>query len=300
MKKWVVIAVAMVGFFGCAFNQSETDPNRKRDMETREKLRDSYQDISGVYEGEYVQPARTELVRLTLSFRETPAGRDADGNLKYQPELTARFTRLERNLFDSVMTAGFVPETADLTLTTNSGGGEYFYIRGTLSNGEYAAPVKDSQGRLLGYINLKYTNKEVKAPDQGEANETYDRLRRPLEPFTGKWMGHLVRHVQGWEDMDFEFLVRVEDFTAQDGTIYPRLVSYSRPTNGFSTVGKHLIDYNTDRTPHEFTFNPVQGAKGYGDWQMKGLVINNEIRGQASFPTFEGSFVIRKLINPEK
>lgn len=278
---------------GCAFDKSETDPNRKRDLNNRQKLLTAYQAIQGVYEGTYVTLARTELVRLTLSYTEVVVGKTQDGEVRYQPELRARFSRLERNVFDTYLTASLVPETSDLTLTTTTDT-DALYVRGIISGGTFNAPVKNREGGELGQLSLKLVNREVVVPPEGQDNEVYDRIKAILAPIQGEYIGVVRRTTDGKPDhFNLTMLIRLEDRVV-NGIIVPVLACYSRREDGVSTSAKHSIIYNGNRNPVELTFEPAPMAVGYGAWSLKSTYEFGVIKGEIVYQTFVADFEARR------
>lgn len=279
----------------CAFDQSDTDPNRKRDLNNREKLVRAYENIQGVYEGEFTTASRIENVRLTISYTEVEVGKTQDGEIRYQPELRARLSRLDRDILDTYFTASMITETSDLTLTTQQGGGEAMYIRGVIANGVFQAPVRNGEGSQIGTLNVRLVSKEVIAPPEGRGNETYDRIKAILLPVQGTYKA-TVKRMDGREKKYFvvDLNIRIEDRNV-NGTIVPVLVSYSRREDGLSTSVRHSIIYNGDRSPIELTFEPPATAVGYSAWSLKAIFQNNVITGDVVYPTFVAPFEARKV-----
>lgn len=278
---------------GCAFDKSDTDPNRKRDLVNREKLVRAYEGLQGVYEGTLVTPIRTEMVRLTLSYTEVEVGKNQDGEIRYQPELRARFSRLTLDLFDIYMTASYIPETADLTLTTDNDGGESVYIRGYVINGHFSAPVKNRDGSYVGQVELDLVSKEVVAPPDGTANDVYDRIKARLVPISGQYSMTVTPYDRRYEAFKVDLLIRIEDKIVE-GQRIPALSSYSRREDGFSTAGKHSIAYNGTRRPEELTFEPASTNAGYSAWSSKAIFENGKISGEIYYPTFQGTFIAER------
>ncbi|MBX3019567.1 MAG: hypothetical protein KF767_16890 [Bdellovibrionaceae bacterium] len=300
----VIFRVISVGFIAlsltaCAFDQSDTDPNRKRDLNNREKLVRAYESIQGVYEGTFDTPARIENVRLTISYTEVAVGKTQDGEIRYQPELRARFARLDRDIVDTYFTATMITETSDLTLTTQQGGGESMYIRGIVQDGIFRAPVKNGEGSQIGMLNVRLVSKEVIAPPEGRGNETYDRIKAILLPIQGSYKA-VVKRMDGKKDASFtvDMQMRIED-TSVNGQILPVLVCYNRREDGLSLAARHTVIYNGDRTPIELTFTPPPNGAGYTGWSMKATFENNMIKGDIVYPTFVAPLEARKVPAPD-
>lgn len=294
MKKFI-IAVALLTLSACAFDQSQTDPNRKRDLNNREKLLRAFEGIQGVYEGEFTSALRVESIRLTMSYTEVEVGKTQDGEIRYQPELRAKLSRLDRDIFDTYLTASMITETSDLTLTTQAGGGEKLYIRGFIRDGVFAAPVRSGEGSQIGTLNLRLVSREVIAPPEGAGNETYDRIKAILLPLLGTYKG-VVKPMDGKKNAPFviDMNLRIED-RVLNGNIVPVLVCYSRREDGFSVAARHFVLYNGDRSPVELTFEAAAGAVGYSAWNLKATLQNRKITGDIVYPTFVAPFIATKV-----
>lgn len=294
-----ILAITLLALSACAFDQSETDPNRKRDLNNREKLVRAYEGIQGVYEGEFTTPSRIENVRLTISYTEVEVGKTQDGEIRYQPELRAKLSRLDRDILDTYLTASMITETSDLTLTTQEGGGDKFYIRGFIRDGAFQAPVRNGEGSQIGTFNLRLITREVVAPPEGAGNETYDRIKAILLPVQGTYKG-VVKRMDGKKDTSFivEMNMRIEDKVV-NGTILPVLVCYNRREDGLSLAARHSVTYNSDRNPIELTFEAPPGATGFTAWSMKAIFQNGKITGDMVYPTFVAPFVATKVPGAE-
>lgn len=288
-------AFVALSLAACAFDQSETDPNRKRDLNNREKLVRAYESIQGVYEGTFTTTARVEMVRLTISYTEVEVGKTQEGEIRYQPELRARLSRLDRDILDTFFTASMITETSDLTLTTQQGGGEAMYIRGFVRDGVFQAPVRNGEGSQIGALNVRLITKDVIAPPEGRGNETYDRIKAILLPVQGSYRG-VVKRMDGKKNASFvvELQMRIEDRNV-NGTVVPVLVAHSRREDGLSLAARHAVTYNGDRTPIELTFEPAANATGYSAWSLKATFQNNTIAGDIVYPTFTAPFEAKKI-----
>ena len=298
LTRSLALLIAVSFFVGCAFENSDIDPNRKRDLNNREKLLRAFQSIQGVYEGELTTPSRIEAIRLVLSFTEVVAGKTQDGEIRYQPELRAKFSRLSRDLFDSYLTASYIEELSDLTLTTQENGGEYFYIRGKIQNDSYSAPALNRDGSVVGHLTLKLVTRDVLAPVDGQYNETYDRIKARLERITGEYVLHMKPVSRNHESFRVTMLVRLEDAQI-NGMILPTLAAYSRREDGFSEIARHGINYDGGRIPEKLTFIPATGAKGYSNWTMTAYFENGEFKGTAAYPVYSADVVAKRVSAPD-
>lgn len=287
----IILLLLSLTLAACAFDQSETDPNRKRDLENREKLLRAFDSIQGVYEGEFETLTRTEMIRMTISYTEVEVGKTQDGEIRYQPELRARLSRLDRDVFDIYMNASLISETSDLTLTTANGGGDTLYIRGIIKNEMFSAPVRNRDGSEIGTVNLQLISRDVIAPPDGNGNETYDRIKSILQRVQGKYTGTVNRREgKKLTPFDIEIVIRIEDRKV-NSQILPFLVAYSQRDDGFSKPAKHEITYNGDRDPIELIFDPQANAVGYSAWSLKATFVNRQIKGTIVYPNFTAEFV---------
>lgn len=293
--RFISTGLVTLSLAACAFDQSNNDPNRKRDLNNREKLVRAYESIQGVYEGEFDTPSRLEMVRLTISYTEVAVGKNENGEIRYQPELRARLSRLDRDILDTYFTATMITETSDLTLTTQQGGGEMMYIRGIISGGGFRAPVKNIDGSQIGTLNLRFVSKEVVAPPEGPGNETYDRIKAILLPIQGTYKA-TVKRMEGKKDNSFvvDMQMRIEDMVV-NGQVLPVLVCYNRREDGLSLAARHTVIYNGNRNPIELTFSPPPNGVGYTGWSMKAVFENNQIKGDIVYPTFVAPLVAKKV-----
>lgn len=311
MRSFVnLILIPMVCVFtvSCAFNETPSDPNRRRNLQDRQKLIDAYSAIQGVYEGVYeIAGGATEKAELIVSYREQVVGKNQDGENIYQPLLRAKFSRPDSTLDDTRMEAAYIPETGDLTMTTqavssNGGGavydGEYYYIRGYLgSDGNLTAPVKSASGSLMGTLRISKKSSEVVAPPNGEDLEEYEEFKARLQKFVGQYRGRVTppRGGRNSEPFDLDIELRIVDDFDGARKLRPTLVSFSRRSDGFSRSGRHKVTYINDRQKDELIFVPAENATGYEAFSLSSIWTGKSFKGLISFPTFSGDFEAKRV-----
>lgn len=284
---------------GCSFSESNSDPTRRRNLEDRQKLIDAYSAIQGVYEGTFEPSTGVEQVRLTISYREEVVGKNDDGENIYLPVLTGRFTRLNTSFFDTKLDASYIPETGDITLTTQKAEGgtvrsDYYYVRGFIRDGVFESVVKSASGAVIGPINVRKVSSEVRSPS-GDELEEYERYKARVSKFIGRYKAVVTRDPKMIFEIDIDIQV-IEDFDGNRG-LRPILISNSRRTDGFSRAGRHTISYLTDRGVEELIFTPRAGATGYEAYSLSAVWNDKEksFKGTAVFPTFSAEFAAKPV-----
>lgn len=279
-----------------------SDPNRRRQIEDRQKLVDSYSALQGVYEGTYTRTnGMVEPVKFTFSYREQVAGTNQDGELIYRPVLLVKYERVSTTEEDNRMQGSFIPETGDLTLTTRVLGennicdGDCLYMKGTWSNGSYSSPVRSLSGVVLGTINITRVSTQVDGPSDGEIWDDYEEKKERVQKFVGKYIGKAKANVRGESDIEIEIVLSVIDGTTATG---PMLVSTSYRTDGFSRAATHNVIYNYRNGADQIIFQPSAGAVGFDAYTMTAYWDKGEITGELRLPKNAGRRFEAKRVNP--
>ncbi|MEI7973908.1 MAG: hypothetical protein WCH11_06030, partial [Bdellovibrio sp.] len=212
MRKSIWILVALLT--SCSFKpESNLEPgvNVKTETLEREKLRNSFVNIEGLYQGEIVTPRDQRIpVEIGLFQVSEIVGKSPRGDTKMLPVLKARFRRLDLVSRYSVADASFVSETGELSTSlfrgapaTNGSSNsssvgsnlDPFSTQGYVVNGVYTAVVTTSAG-TLGTLRAQWTDRLVEAPATGEANEFNQFLRKKLQQISGVYTGE-IQTLQG-------------------------------------------------------------------------------------------------------
>lgn len=279
-------------FNACAFNDTgnESDPNRRRQLEERQKLVENYLELQGMYEGTYTRPSGSQPVRFMFSYREKVVGSNRDGEPIFQPILLVKMDRYTTTEEDVRFQGSFTRENGDLTLTTQTTtqdavcDGECLYLRGVWQNGHFSGPVRSRGGIELGTINISRVTTKVDEPSNGEVLDEYEELRARLEKFVGHYIGEAIRPNRKDLEVKIDFTLSIIDGPRNSNPKYPRLVSNSFWTSGSSTVGTHSVTYINDRGQEELIFAPVEGSSGFNLWSMTSVWKNNKIEGSIRIP----------------
>lgn len=285
------LVLAPLVLSSCAFSEGQggmSDPNRRRQIEDRQKLVDSYSALQGVYEGTYTRTnGAVEPVKFTFSYREQVAGTNQDGELIYRPILLVKYERISTTEEDNRMQGSFIPETGDLTLTTRTVGqdnvcdGECLYMKGTWLNGGYSSAVRSISGIVLGTINIQRVTTQVDGPSDGDVWDDYEEEKERVQKFVGKYIGKAKSNIRGEPDMEIEIILSVVDGPKSEG---PKLISTSYRTDGFSRAATHNVIYNYRNGADQIIFQPTQGAMGFDAYTMTAFWENGEIKGDLRLP----------------
>lgn len=166
--------------FGCAFD-SKYDRDQKNAQE-REELLNSYNAISGVYEGTLVTPRKTTRALLTITHKEVEVGKDENGQPTLRPVLVSRLSRLDLFVADTHMNGAYTNTNGELILTV----GDAMSIRGVIRNGVYSAEVKTG-GAPYGQLSVA-VQPGIRIPTAEEADLAMSaRLRKALEVLVGNY-----------------------------------------------------------------------------------------------------------------
>lgn len=287
--KYLALLMLPLMMASCAFNESENDPNRRRQIEDRQKLVDSYSSLQGVYEGTFTRMSgETEPVKFTFSYREQVSGTNQDGELIYRPFLLVKYERTSTTEDDNRLQGSFIPETGDLTLSTQTlgqdnicDGDDCLYMRGRWSNGNYNTLVKSRSGIELGSISVTRTTTQVNGPSDGELWDEYEEKKERIQKFVGKYIGKAKANIRGEKDMEIEMILSVVDGPRSEG---PKLQSTSYRTDGFSRAASHTVTYNYRNGADQIVFKEAEGAIGFDAYTMTATWKKGRITGDILFP----------------
>mgnify|MGYP001385473209 CR=1 FL=1 len=181
MKLIFVLFIFFSAFsLGCAFD-SKYERDQKNAQE-REDLLNSYNAISGVYEGTLVTSRKTTRAILTITHKEVEVGKDENGQPIPRPVLVSRLSRLDLFVVDTHMNGAYTNGTGELILTI----GDAMSIRGNIRNGIYNAEVKTG-GAPYGQLSVA-VQPGLRIPTAEEADLAMSaRLRKALELLVGNY-----------------------------------------------------------------------------------------------------------------
>jgi hypothetical protein len=284
MMKNVWILALSLGLSACSFESNHGSQNEQRENEDRDSLIRAYSSIQGTYEGTLQTATKTLEARLTLTYKEVVVGRDSEGQPRYRPVLVARLSRPDLLTLDVRLEGRFVPETGDLTLTTQSKAdengnarivGEDLYLRSSIRNGELRAVVK-TNGHDYGILNVRFSSRDVRSESIDDA-EQMDRIRRRMQKIAGVYEGTATPDdVMG----PFRFRMRI---AIEESAGFPTLVVFY--TRDQATVPvRMVVTYRPDRSPEEISFTNTDST--HERVSFYGHYSNGMIDGILTYPTF--------------
>lgn len=180
--KVIFVALFTVAAVACSFDSNRNE--NRADSEKRQENVESLSSITGVYEGTIRSPDQSEInAILSLTYREKVIGRDTDGQPIYRPVVSAKLIRPDLLVSNSTLEGRYIPENRDLTLSTETDGGEYFYLRGNINNNLYSGEIKTVSG-TYGYFQLKFKTSSVPSGASDDYAQI-ERIRNRLRPLEG-------------------------------------------------------------------------------------------------------------------
>lgn len=285
----LVIAASSL-ILSCGFDSSHKS-DEEREASDREELVQTYSQIQGVYRGAIHTSKKDLELKLTLTFKEVVVGKDSEGQPRYRPVLVARFSRPGLVVLDIRMEGTYSSSSGNLTLSTEANGGEYFQIRGQLIGSNLNGEIKTSSGSTYGQLSGKLETRQVQTAE-GDDLEQADRIRKHLLKLAGTYEGVVTP-----EDITgpFRASIRLDVEEELSSEKIPSLVAYYERIGGGSLSTRLKVQYFPERSPAEISFSS-SGATGNNIERVSflGIILDNEIRGQLSYPAFRAKFVANK------
>lgn len=299
----VTTAVALL-IVGCSFDpRSATDPNKRRDQDTHDKLAGIFRAIRGSYTGTLKSDGgrRSETAILRLNYYDKDTGRkDVDGQKVYMPVPTGKFILPETDDLDSNLEGSYNEVSGVLSLDTTSG--PTYKVQGTLINGSFEGQLLSSAGMVIGTLSLPQFTPDVHTP-RNEEQEQYNRRMCWLNRVVGRYLFNVKPYDPTFPPFQISLSFNLEDaFDRDSGWTVPVLIARGRRTDGLSKSAKYEVIYKDDVTPEQISLKAQPGAAGYADFSLTSkFVINSRsgettIDGEAAFPTFSAK--VRGLRDP--
>lgn len=287
-----------VGLTACGLHPTsdDTNQNTRKEESDRQKLRETFGQIQGWYEGNLTTTTRTQVpTRIALFYVEIPNGKNSEGETKYLPVLKARYLRDDKPEDAQVLEARYVAESGDLTLSSRTdangrpeAGAEYIYINGKLLNGRFFAEVKNLVG-AMGTLDLTLMSRDVNSPTGGEREDRYARLRERMRELEGTFIG-IVEETA--ENRAHQVELRFTVTEVQSGNDFvPTLIGWFKRTDDISKTVRMTVRYSTDTQPARLVLDSQSPTENFN---FNGTFENGIISGTIQFPRFTSRLVTEK------
>lgn len=278
--KLITTLIMTTALIGCSFGK---DPGIESSQEVadRQKLRETFSQVTGVYFGQLKTPSSLQDVELSLFTDEVKDGINSDGTDRYRLTLKGSYSRINPAGLTETMGARYIPETRELILSNlrnDLGPDDVRTISGFVVNNKITGEVKRSSG-VIGQIELLLQTKQSEGNEVNERERQNERIRKTLETIAGEWRGTVLPppHV------DIPFAIGVDLFvvdvagpqgaTPQLGAFYKRLDDSSGSLDLTLTAA-----FDAELTPPKITMNG-KGALNYSVSLEGNLMPDGKIRG---------------------
>lgn len=288
------VVAMMVVLSACSFDsRTATDPNKKRDQDTYNKLTGILKSIRGSYTGTLVSDGgqRTETAILRLNYYDKFTGRnDVDGQKVYMPVPTGKFILPETDDLDSSL-EGSYNEVSGL-ISLDSIYGPSYKVQGSLINGSFEGHLLSNAGMVIGLLSLPKFTPDVETP-RNEEQEQYDRRKCWLNRVVGRYVFDVTPYDPTFNPFQISMSFNLEDtYDSNSGWTIPVLIARGRRTDGMSKSAKYSVIYKDDVYPEQLSLTPQSGAVGYSDFSLTSkfkihpTTGETTVEGEAAFPTF--------------
>ncbi len=202
----LLIAVSCLLSWGCAFNESSDDNNRRENRAIQEKyrvLRDNYNRVTGLYQGTLkLVNGDVRDVSIGIYTLDVPEGSNSSGEKIFKPILKALYKQLSPVDIPVIMDVQYMPEPGELSFVS-SGDTKSIDALNTISakidrNNSITGTAKKSSG-ILGELQLNFITKDVNTDPEGGDNEYYRTLRAQYQKIKGTYAGSILREANNRE-----------------------------------------------------------------------------------------------------
>jgi hypothetical protein len=191
---FLFIASAALLISACAFDKN-SNPSDRKAAEDYAYLKEKHSHVTGVYEGSFkTTDGGNQILKVTLTSIDVPAGTNERGENKIKRELRARFS------FESTAKPDVLLDKVDYLEETNPPQIIFASTPNAATNPDLVSATLNIYGdtlqgtvvsgaRTLGTANLKLVTRDTDAPGAGDQNEENLRLIRLYTPLTGTYSG---------------------------------------------------------------------------------------------------------------
>lgn len=275
--KWILSTAIALTLTACAFDKN-SNTDREKEIENRQKLVEQYAPVVGVYQGTFTTSTTTQNIELRFYIVDIPDGRNSDNQPKYRTALMARFDR--ENVVDPVfMETSYLPQSGELFMSNENAS---LAARGRLIDNVITGTVTKNGG-VLGQVKVQLVSRESSAPSENDQAERNERARRIYEAIAGVYAGVIKLPPQ----VGPSFGAVVEIFVAQrrdsNNNLVPYLSGYFRRDDDRSRERELILDieYRSDVYPPEIdiTTSPTKNPNGIYTISIGGTIENGVIKG---------------------
>jgi hypothetical protein len=204
----------------CAFNKSQNDITNRENKKSEEKnklLRDTYDLVTGFYNGKLHLPNEDRNISLGVYTLEIKEGTNSSGEPLFKPTLKAVYRQLYPIEVPIVLDGRFVPETGELSFTNpnaNISNEMIHTINATINGRKITGTAKTPTG-TLGNIDLDFVQKHVEAPTEGDDENMAQKLREQYDLISGSYVGKIKRSGNSSNEIQNEWDVEVGIYTLE-------------------------------------------------------------------------------------
>ncbi|MFP5520479.1 MAG: hypothetical protein ACLGGX_11290 [Bdellovibrionia bacterium] len=277
-----IILLLPLFLMGCAFGKDPAVDNKK-EVEERQKLRQTYAKIEGLYKGTLNANGTAQAVELLMFTDEVRDGVNSDGSDRYRLTLKGTFTRTNPAAASQLLDGRFIPETNEVILANPAstiGPDDVKTISARLVGNKILGEVKRRTG-ILGTLDVSLHSKSAELPESGNAREEEnERIRRTLEQVVGSYQGVVLPPPQIAAPIAIGLEIFIVNVSVPGGT-QPQLNAYFKrldePSGTLDLLVK--VSYEADLNPPRLT---ATGSAGVGSYfiSLEGTQVDrNTIRG---------------------
>ncbi|KYG62605.1 hypothetical protein AZI87_15010 [Bdellovibrio bacteriovorus] len=295
MLKKLILATALLGVVGCAFNKDNPN-NNATEVSDRQKQLNTYNRVTGFYTGKLTTTATQQDVELRLFTLEDESGTNANGEERYRIVLRGKFQFNSNKLQLVNMKARFIPETSELILRNEAaspGIDDVHTINAKVVGQKIVGEVKSVSG-VIGVLDLTLASNQSSAPGNTEENEFYERLRRQYESFAGTYVGNNVKDGKA----AFQFQIRLQ--VVKEGIVPKIIGELTRSDDPKNTATLTLTGlYRGETTPPSLVLTGIPRLFPSSPYKatIDGVLDGDTYKGTwvSNVNGFEGEFVLNKI-----
>ncbi|WII71299.1 hypothetical protein QJS83_12585 [Bdellovibrio sp. 22V] len=298
MFKKLILATALIGLVGCAFDK-DNDANNAAELADRQRQLSSYSRVVGFYTGKLTTSTTQQDVELRLFTLESEAGTNANGDDRYRIVLRGNYKKINPVGPGYNFKARYIPETGELILTneaTTLSADDIHTVNAKVFGQKIVGEAKSISG-VIGVLEMTMSSSQSTKPGNNEENEYYERLYREYKAIEGVYTGENIFNGKA----TYRMTVKLEAIKVNTGSrAVPQIVGeFTRQDdpNGSLTLNLSAV-YQPELTPAvlNLTGKPRYNTSTPYEASFDGVIVNGEYTGswKTNIQGFKGNFTLKK------
>lgn len=304
MIRNLILAAVALSLSACAFNQDK-DAAKQREIETNEKLSQTYKPVLGTYTGKLTTADGVQDVEVLFFELKVEDGKNSDGSTRFISKLHATYKRINPVGASYDFVVGVSPSTGDLTMVNvvdlKSLGRDDIQTIDAKFNGSVIVGEAKAISGTKGVVTLNLKARESGSTDSSkEEFQYYERIRAQLRTIVGDYEG-ILNQVGG--PIKGEVVVSMRLYiqeVAQGNITVPTLMGeLNRADDPRNTTALNLSgNYDADLNPPRLTLTGKPRFNGSTNYvaTIYGVIANGQFEAEYTANTvgFIGNLKLKK------